>query len=121
MYHQNYALLLGIRRWANNRSRPGLRVRPRPGSVIDKTAGIPVEYANVVLYSMRDSSIVAGTVTDQDGKFKLEKVRYGRMYAIANFIGYHKKIIPEEIFSQNFRTKKIRKKKVILISQGRKK
>jgi len=65
------------------------------GKVIDKTTGYPMEYANVVLFSMRDSSIVAGTVTDPDGKFKMEKVKYGRMYAIANFIGYQKLTIKD--------------------------
>ncbi len=38
--------------------------------------------------AMRDSSIVVGTLTDEDGKFRMEKVKYGRMYAIANFMGY---------------------------------
>jgi outer membrane receptor protein involved in Fe transport len=33
---------------------------------------------------------VAGTVTGVDGKFRLEKVPYGKFYIIANFIGYNK-------------------------------
>ena len=60
------------------------------GIVLEQGTEVPMEYANVVLYSMRDSSIIAGTVTDEKGRFKLEKVRYGRMYAITNFIGYEK-------------------------------
>lgn len=58
------------------------------GEVIDKTTGNPMEFTNVVLYSMRDSSIVVGTLTDEDGKFRMEKVKYGKMYAIVNFMGY---------------------------------
>ena len=38
------------------------------GMVMEKNLDEPMEYANVVLYSMRDSSIVAGTVTDMDGQ-----------------------------------------------------
>jgi len=49
-----------------------------------------MEYANVVLFSMRDSSIVAGTVTASDGTFTVEKVPFGRFYLVANFIGYNK-------------------------------
>lgn len=60
------------------------------GKVVDKTTGEPMEYTNVVLYSLRDSSIVVGTLTDEDGKFRMEKVKYGRMYAITNFMGYNK-------------------------------
>ncbi len=65
------------------------------GKVLEKSLDEPMEYANVVLYSMRDSSIVAGTVTDMDGNFKMEEVRYGRFYAIANFIGYNKVYIQD--------------------------
>lgn len=60
------------------------------GQVVDKSTSAVMEYANVVLYSMRDSSIAAGTVTDIDGRFRMENLRYGRYYAVANFIGYEK-------------------------------
>ncbi|MBN2172517.1 MAG: TonB-dependent receptor [Bacteroidales bacterium] len=63
------------------------------GKVIDAKINEPMEYSNVVLYSLRDSSIVTGTVTDPHGNFKMENLRYGRFYAIANFIGYNKKVI----------------------------
>ena len=63
------------------------------GKILDKSLNAPMEYANLVLYSMRDSSIVAGTVTNADGTFRMEKVQYGRFYAIANFIGYKKTFI----------------------------
>jgi outer membrane receptor protein involved in Fe transport len=63
------------------------------GRVLDKTTQVVMEYANVVLYSMRDSSVVTGTVTDAAGMFKLENIRPGRFYAIANFIGFEKTYI----------------------------
>ena len=50
----------------------------------------PMGYANVVLFSMRDSSIVSGSVTAMDGTFKLEKVPMGPHYLVANFIGFKK-------------------------------
>ena len=53
----------------------------------------PMGYANVVLYSVKDSSIVSGSVTDMDGSFKLEKVKMGRHYLVANFIGFKKEYV----------------------------
>ena len=66
------------------------------GQVVDELSGETMEYANVVIYSMRDSSVVAGTVTAPDGTFRMEKVRYGRFYIIANFIGFDKLYISDK-------------------------
>ncbi len=60
------------------------------GRVIEKGLQGPVEYANIVLYRTKDSSLVTGTVTGPGGSFKLEKVPYGHFYLTANFIGYEK-------------------------------
>ena len=60
------------------------------GKVTDAISGTPMEYANVVLYSLRDSSMVAGTVTGVDGVFRMEKVPYGKHYLVAHFMGYVK-------------------------------
>jgi len=58
------------------------------GSVIDETTNLPVEYANVILYKMRDSSMVTGGVTDMKGNFSIDKVPFGRYYVDFKFIGY---------------------------------
>src|SRR6056297_3064423 len=60
------------------------------GKIIDKSTDQPMEYANVVIYSKRDSSLVGGTISNPDGSFKIEQVPYGRFYLTANFIGYNK-------------------------------
>ncbi len=60
------------------------------GKVKDAISGVPMEYANVVLFSLRDSTMAAGTVSDADGTFRMEKVPFGRFYLVANFIGYNK-------------------------------
>ena len=64
------------------------------GVVIDDGNKLPVEYANVVLYSVKDSSVISGVIADNKGVFKLEKLPFGRFYAEVSFIGYKKKIIP---------------------------
>lgn len=48
----------------------------------------PVEYANIVLYRVKDSSMVTGTVTDAKGFFKIEKVPFGRFYIKVQFVGF---------------------------------
>ena len=64
------------------------------GLVIDDANKLPVEYANIVLYSVKDSSVVSGIIADSKGTFKMEKLPFGRYYAEVSFIGYKKKIIP---------------------------
>lgn len=79
--------------------RPGFNPENMPkvgtisGKVVDSEDEKPVEYANIVLYAHRDSSMVTGTITRPDGSFKLEKLPFGKFYLIANFIGYQKKSI----------------------------
>lgn len=58
------------------------------GSVIDEANNLPVEYANVIIYSLKDSSMVTGGITDLKGNFTVDKVPYGRYYVIFKFIGY---------------------------------
>jgi len=63
------------------------------GTVIDNITQKPVEYANVVLFNKKDSSMVNGTITLSDGKFMLKDLREGEYYLVVNFIGYKKKYI----------------------------
>ncbi len=65
------------------------------GQVVEFTSKVPVEYANVALYSMRDSSVVAGTVTDSKGMFKMAQLPPGRFYAYVKFIGFDTRTIDE--------------------------
>lgn len=67
------------------------------GSVFEKIKGEPVEYANIVVYSHRDSSIVTGAITDKNGTFRIDNVNYGRFFVEIQFIGFGKHTIPEII------------------------
>lgn len=60
------------------------------GEIFDAYTNKPMEYANVVLFSYRDSSMVAGTITAADGSFVLRQAPYGRFYLVANFIGFNR-------------------------------
>jgi len=65
------------------------------GQIFDSQSGKPMEYANVVLFSLRDSSMVTGSVSDAMGKFEMAKVPFGRFYLVAHFIGFNKKTVPD--------------------------
>jgi outer membrane receptor protein involved in Fe transport len=60
------------------------------GKVIDAETQKPIEYANVRLFSMSDSSLVTGTITSVDGVFTLKKIPVGEYYVEISFIGFEK-------------------------------
>jgi len=61
------------------------------GQVLNQLDNQPIEYANVVIYRQRDSSIVNGTVTDAQGKFIFTELTPGRYYLEVSFIGFRTK------------------------------
>ncbi|HTW91291.1 MAG TPA: TonB-dependent receptor [bacterium] len=65
------------------------------GHVFDAVQGEPVQYANVVLRSLPDSTQVAGAVTDKTGLFRLDGVKPGRYCVEVSFIGYRDKVMKE--------------------------
>lgn len=58
------------------------------GSVADAETGESIPSASVALWSVRDSSLATGTITDPDGAFSIEGLRPGRYYARIRFVGY---------------------------------
>jgi outer membrane cobalamin receptor len=72
---------------------------PRTGMVIgrvfDAAQAAPVEYANVVLHTLPESTQVTGAVTDRNGAFRFDGVKPGRYYVEVSFIGYRDRIMKE--------------------------
>ncbi len=67
------------------------------GKVIDFESKIPIEYANVIVYKLPDSSQAAGGITNKEGLFVIDGIKNGKYYVSVQFIGYEKKII-ENVF-----------------------
>ena len=65
------------------------------GLVIDSQTKKPVPFATVAIFSKRDSSVVDGVMTSEDGTFIFENLKYGKYYLTANFIGYYKETLNE--------------------------
>jgi len=62
------------------------------GKISDTQSGQAVEYATIALYITEDSTLVTGTISDAEGKFKME-ANYGHYYAVIEFISYGPKMI----------------------------
>jgi outer membrane receptor protein involved in Fe transport len=60
------------------------------GKIIDQATSAPVEYATIGIFSLRDSSLVSGGITDATGAFSIGELPFGRFYADISFVGYKK-------------------------------
>ncbi len=63
------------------------------GAVIDNK-GIPVPFANVLLYNSPDSVTTKGTTSDEDGNFEIPATP-GNYYLKISFLSYHTKTISD--------------------------
>ena len=95
--------------WANQgfAQGPARRVPgqvPAPGGLItgkvkDKSEKVPMQYTNVVLYRLPDSTLVNGTITGKDGVFKFKGVKNGTYFLKIHFIGFQIKTIDGIVIS----------------------
>lgn len=58
------------------------------GKVVDAQTNQPIEYANVVIYRWKDSTVANGTVTNSDGQFNIDKLLMGKYFMKISYIGY---------------------------------
>ncbi|MBU0486670.1 MAG: TonB-dependent receptor [Bacteroidetes bacterium] len=70
------------------------------GKIVESSTGIPLEYANVVLLSNIDSSIVVGAVSGADGAFSLPNVSNGEYHIEVYFLGFHKTRLNDIVISK---------------------
>ena len=58
------------------------------GSVIDKESSNPLEFATISVYSLVDSTLVGGGITDTEGKFQIT-ISSPKAYAVIEYISYN--------------------------------
>lgn len=63
------------------------------GTIVEANKHTPMHYTNVVLFSQRDSVQIDGTITNENGKFRLTGVRPGDYFAEVTFIGFEQKTV----------------------------
>lgn len=86
---------LFAQQWQGQGQRRGNFFGTITGYVYDEASQKPIEYANIILYSQRDSSQVTGTVTGKNGVFELTPVRPGNFYMKIHFIGFKSHLVPD--------------------------
>lgn len=72
------------------------------GKVFDSATKHAIEYANIVVFSQKDSSMVTGGVTNSEGFFNLTVDRPGLFRVEVRFIGYDTEVIQTSIKPPNF-------------------
>jgi outer membrane receptor protein involved in Fe transport len=70
------------------------------GKIQDAADKESLPYATVVLYSKKDSVVIAGTVADYEGNFTIDKIPNGEYYIEINSLGYNKKIVNDVIIKK---------------------
>lgn len=63
------------------------------GTLIDSVTKAPLEYASVTLYAPGSPKAINGTITDEQGRFRLQEVKVGTYDLKATFLGYDDKRI----------------------------
>ncbi|WP_425638253.1 TonB-dependent receptor domain-containing protein [Algoriphagus yeomjeoni] len=71
------------------------------GKLIDQAENSPLEYASVAIYQTKDSLLISGAVTDQEGLFSLEDLKPGDYYLLAQFMGYESKTVSGVSITKN--------------------
>ena len=58
------------------------------------TSAKPIQYVNVVIKAIPDSTFVAGTVTDETGRYTINGIAPGEYVLTTSFVGYQSIVRP---------------------------
>ena len=70
------------------------------GEIIEESTGNAMEYANVAVYNVTDSSLVTGGITNEKGEFEIKGMQMGEYYLEAQFIGFEKSKVEDIILDK---------------------
>ena len=65
------------------------------GKISDEGSNVALQYATVALYTVSDSSLVNGTITNEEGAFSIENIPSGTYYLVAEYLGYEKQVLDD--------------------------
>ena len=65
------------------------------GIITDGSNNQTIPYASVAIYHSKDSTLVTGVLSKDDGSFVLDKLPYGKYYIVVTFVGYKKHRVNE--------------------------
>ena len=85
MYTVSFTALAQGRPGANG---PKPKIGQVVGQVADAASGDPLPFVPVVLFSVRDTSVITGTMSDEEGRFDIQEVEIGNHFLEIRFPGY---------------------------------
>ncbi len=63
------------------------------GQLFDEEQDTPLMFASLVLNKVSDSTMVSGAISDEEGRFMIEEVPFGRYYLVINYVGYPRQTV----------------------------
>ena len=60
------------------------------GIITDGTTGQIIRYASIAVYKSKDSTLVSGVLSQENGSFTVGKLPYGKYFMVVTFVGYKK-------------------------------
>jgi hypothetical protein len=73
---------------------------PVSGKILEKSTKEPLEYANIILLSLPDSSFVAGAVSGEEGVFLFEKVNSGTYLLKVSYVGFENHLLAFDVATE---------------------
>ena len=58
------------------------------GKIVDANTGEPVEFVNIVVTPKGSTHLAGGSITDEEGSFRIEELAYGSYVLTVSYIGY---------------------------------
>ncbi len=71
------------------------------GMVMDESSSKPLEYATVAVMNPKDSSIISGGITNENGRFTVGNIPFGKMLIRIDFIGYKSVWINDKVLEKS--------------------
>jgi outer membrane receptor protein involved in Fe transport len=69
------------------------------GKLLESVAKNPIGFASVGLFSAKDSSLISGATSAEDGNFALENIAFGNYFLKITLVGYAPKFLPNLVLS----------------------
>ena len=74
------------------------------GIIADGSNNQTIPYASVAIYHAKDSTLVTGVLSKDDGSFTASKLPYGKYFAVVTFVGYKKHKVNDILLTSNKKT-----------------
>ena len=71
------------------------------GIIKDASTNEAIPYASVAIYNAKDSTLVTGAISTDNGSFTIGKLPFGKFYAVVSYVGYTNQKVKNIALSPN--------------------